>query len=365
MSQRIQVFGPAYLDRVVLVDGPLVDPGHPPLDQSVDGSWKFGVGLTLEDPDHARLSIELPADYPGPFGTVALSRPLRGLATRRERRVQGRSWHDDLGGMGAGFAAAFRGVLFSALGSEEDPMSQEIAGLLTAVGVTHRPIRVTDRPADWTLLITSGPHGDKLPIGFRGCHAAIQSLAATVAGAGECDLRVVASFPNRLAAEALAAPGARIRMFAPAMRNMIDVDPPVSRFAEAIDIFSCNRSEWESLPDREQVAWQVSILSITDGAHGALVRFTTPTGEPGLVEVPAFPRARPPRDTNRAGEAYASTLVQTLLDAGWSGPTAEPSLVERAAQRASVAAALVLDRADFGFATHTQIDEALHIGRVA
>ena len=38
MSRRIQVFGPAYLDRVVRVDRPLHDPDKAhPLDQSVDG----------------------------------------------------------------------------------------------------------------------------------------------------------------------------------------------------------------------------------------------------------------------------------------------------------------------------------------
>ena len=59
--RRVDVFGPAYLDRVLHVDRPLIDPAlGPPLDQSVDGEWKFGTNPTLELVDpiglHARLS---------------------------------------------------------------------------------------------------------------------------------------------------------------------------------------------------------------------------------------------------------------------------------------------------------------------
>src|SRR4051794_1292754 len=48
MERRTQVFGPAYLDRVVRIDRPLIDPAvGPPLDQSVDGRFMFGDGLAL------------------------------------------------------------------------------------------------------------------------------------------------------------------------------------------------------------------------------------------------------------------------------------------------------------------------------
>ena len=43
-NRRVSVFGPAYLDRVLRVDQPLLDPAlGPPLDQSVEGAWKFGA----------------------------------------------------------------------------------------------------------------------------------------------------------------------------------------------------------------------------------------------------------------------------------------------------------------------------------
>lgn len=363
MTRTTRVFGPAYLDRVLLVEGPLVEPEHGgPVDQSVDGAWKFGPGLTLVDPAGGVFEIELPAGWPGPTGEVALSQAVRQVPAPWRRCLRGLAWHDDLGGMGAGFAAALGGELISALGDADDPASRAVADRLAAVGVVHRPIRVAGHAADWTLLITSAAFGDKLPIGFRGCHAAVATLGP--ATAEPCDLRVVASLPNRLAAEALRAPGAAVRLFAPAMRNMTDRDCSLSSFAGAIDVLSCNRHEWESLADREEVAWQLSVLAVTDGPAGSVVRFTDPTGEPVSLRRPAFPRSRPPRDTNRAGEAYAAALVATLLDAGWSPGVVEPGLVRRAADRARAAAALVLDRPDFGFPTDLEIDAVVAAGRV-
>jgi len=276
------------------------------------------------------------------------------------------AWQDDLGGMGAGYAAALNGTLCSALGPESDPTSRAISRRLAEAGIDHHPIRVAGRSADWTLLVTSGEFGDKLPIGFRGCHAALAPEAIDVMAQRPCDLRVVASLPNQLVARVLRTPGAAVRFFAPAMRNMLDRDCPISSFAASVDILSCNRREWETLEDREQVAWQVSILAVTDGPDGSIVRFTTPAGEPGLLRVPAFPRNLPPRDTNRAGESYAATLVSSLLDQGWIARSGvvEEGIIGAAAARASVAAALVLDHIDFGFPLSAEIDSALFKGCV-
>ena len=77
--------------------------------------------------------------------------------------------------------------------------------------------------------------------------------------------------------------------------------------------------------------------------------------------MPAFPRRQPPRDTNRAGESYAATLLSTLLDHGWDAASGvvDDALIRTAAQRASAAAALELDRVDFGFPSDAEIDAAL------
>jgi ribokinase len=275
--------------------------------------------------------------------------------------VVGLAWHDDLGGMGAGFAAALGGQLISALGAENDPTSRAVADLLRQAGVRHRPIRVADRPADWTLLVTSAEYGDKLPVGFRGCHEAVGSLPT----GGPCDLRVVASLPNRLAAEALEAPGARVRSFAPAWRNVTEGGYPIARFARAIDILCCNRREWEAIEGPEELARHVSLLAITDGARGCSVRFRGEAGNAEEIALPAFPRRHPPRDTNRAGEAFAATLITILLAGGWTPrEPADAGLVHAAAIRASAAAALVLDRERFGFPDDAEIEAALRAGSV-
>ena len=368
MSAKVMVFGPAYLDRVLRVDRPLIDPDlGPPLDQSVEGTCGFGDGqdLQLIEPSGTVLDLEVPDTWPGPFGQVKLASELRPVA-RPRRLVQGLTWSDDLGGMGAGYAAALGGTLHHALGSEDDPVSRAVANLLAREGIVHQPIRIGDHPADWTLLLTSGAHGDKLAIGFRGCHAALAHDAFDPWLTAACDLRVAAGLPNRLAARVLSAPGARCRLFAPAMRNMVDRDCPVSGFAGSIDILCCNRQEWEALADREETAWKVSILVVTDGPAGAWARFTLPSGDPGRLQVPAFPRDRPPADTNRAGEAFAATFVSALLDHGWdpASGVAEPLLVQHAMLRASAAAALVLDRVDFGFPGPAEIDAAMQAGRL-
>jgi sugar/nucleoside kinase (ribokinase family) len=367
-NRRVVVFGPAYLDRVVRVDRPLIDPAHgPPIDQSVDGEWKFAQSRRLElvDPSGYTLGVELPVDWPGPTGEVRLSRPLRAGAHGR-RVVRGLNWQDDLGGMGAGYAAALHGTLRSALGPETDPTSQVISRKLALHAVPHHPIRVPDHAADWTLLISSGVFGDKLPIGFRGCHAALDPESLDPFAAEPCDLRVVAALPNRLATRLLRPPGAGVRLFAPAMRSMLDRDCAISSFAASIDVLCCNRVEWETLEDRETAGWQLSILAVTDGPAGSTVRFTTPAGDSGLLRIPAFPRSRPPRDTNRAGETYAATLITTLLDQGWRADlgVVEESLMRLAAERAAAAAALVLDRVEFGFPTPAEVDSALALGRI-
>ncbi|MFI5459690.1 MAG: PfkB family carbohydrate kinase [Isosphaerales bacterium] len=368
-NRRVAVFGPAYLDRVLRVDRPLIDPAlGSPIDQSVDGEWRFGANRAIVVVDRAgyTLEIEVPVDWPGPTGEVQLARPIR-EGVHGRRAVVGLSWQDDLGGMGAGYAAALHGTLCSALGAESDPTSQVISQRLARIGVAHHPIRLSDRRADWTLLITSGGFGDKLPVGFRGCHAALEPESLDVVAREPCDLRVVASLPNRVAARVLRVPGAGVRLFAPAMRNMLDRDCSLSSFAASIDILSCNRMEWETLEDREEAGWQLSILVVTDGPHGSTVRFTTPAGDAGILRIPAFPRERPPRDTNRAGEAYAATLISTLLDQGWNaaGGIVEESLIRMAGERAAAAAALVLDRLEFGFPSPADVDAALDAGRVA
>ena len=356
----ILVFGPAYLDRVIRVDRPLLDPalGFPPLDRSVTGHWtdRGGDSIRLVDPSGSEINVNPPIGWPGGLGTIALERPFVDGATPGlpPRRVRGVAWADDLGGMGAGFAASLGGTLISALGASDDPTTRAVEALLDRALIPHEPARI-DHPADWTLLISSGPHGDKLPIGFRGCHAAWSDLGRWVDRPAR--VRVVAGLPNRLAWQALGEPTpGTIRAFFPAARNMLDRRDPPAGLADRVDLLSCNRGEWLDLGDQAAAFAAVPILAITDGPRGATIRYRTPTGTPAHHHVPPFPLPSPITDTNRAGEAFASTLLQTLLTATWTpGPTS-PTLIHHAAHRAAIAAALTLRRPTFGFPTPAEID---------
>lgn len=365
MPKVVRVVGPAYLDRVLRVDRPLLDRGREaaPIDRSVDG-------VSIAEPSD-RTSLLIEADD-GRL-VVALDDAMRAKLPARvsirgrlgfsgERLLEATALEDDLGGMGAGYAKALRGTLISALGGAGDPVSRRVLRLIESHGIAHLPILVEGRAADWTLLLTSGGFGDKLAIGFRGCHAA--APADCFRCADSVDLLVVASMTNAIAEAALRSSRAAARVFAPSIRNMIDADPPVAEFAECIDVLSCNRGEWDGLHDRDQVERAVKLLIVTDGPRGGVIRARGEQDAIVEIEVPAFPRRSPPRDTNRAGEAFASCMVELLFDSGWSTRNFTDDRLRRAAERAAAAAALELDMTGFGFPTNEEIDKALRDGYV-
>lgn len=366
MTPRVLVYGPAYLDRVLRVHGPLLDPAlGGPLDRSVEGrlDYRGGARLLLLDPLNSVLDIELPPDWPGPSGLLRLSAPLA-PSCLGHRQIQSRQWLDDLGGMGAGYASALLGTLVSALGPPDDPMTIAISQLLQNAEIPHQSVPIPHHAADWTLLVTSGPHGDKLPIGFRGCHAALTQLPSPADLDIAPDLIVAAGLPNALVEPLLRAAEPSVKLWAPSLRCLLDPAFPASRLAGAVDVLACNRQEWESLADPDDLIDSLSLRAVTDGPRGASVTFRNPQGHLDQISVPAFPRDRPPVDTNRAGEAFASTLISSLLAAGWKpGPT-DPDLVRSASVRASAASALEIDLERFGFPTPQQIDAAVAAGRV-
>jgi sugar/nucleoside kinase (ribokinase family) len=362
---EVHVYGPAYLDRILRVARPLRKIGQPPIDRSVDGDLEPGEGLALLDEAGTILRFALPAGWPGPFGVVR----LQGNTFDRDMADDGPipciAWHDDLGGMGAGYAGAFGGTLMCALGSVGDPTSDEVARLLGSSGVNARPKRIEGKAADWTLLISSGPNGDKLAAGFRGCHAALKPGDLSFQDDGPPRLAIVAGLPNPVSSAVLRAGSApTIRVFAPAMRNMLDRDIPIAGFVESIDILACNRLEWNSLSGSNSLLGRIPLVLVTDGPVGAEATALVGPGKVESIRVPAFPRSRPPKDTNRAGEAFASALVGTLLSEGWLPGSTSIELLQTALKRGSAAAALVLDREDFGFPGTDEIDRAIAIGRV-
>ena len=204
-----RVYGPAYLDRVLRVDRPLA-PGHR-FDGSLDGALAPAEWSSLVDRAGCVVRLVGIDEDARPLGEVRVDGLLGGGPPPVIRDVRVVSDTDDLGGMGAGFAKAFGGELISALGPIGDLVGDRVSLLLAANGIRHDAIRVADRPSDWSLIVSSGEHGDKLAVGFRGCHAAVDRLAVA---AEPCELLVVASLPNRLVAQALVHP-ARIRVLAP------------------------------------------------------------------------------------------------------------------------------------------------------
>ena len=137
-----------------------------------------------------------------------------------------------------------------------------------------------------------------------------------VASEKPCRLLVVAALPNRLIADALEHP-ASIRVVAPAMRNVSDRNVPLPSLAGRFDVMSLNRREWEAIQDSEAILEKTSIVVVTDGPHGCRVFSRDDEGRPQSLAIPAFPRAAPPRDTNRAGEAFASSFLKVLLHENW------------------------------------------------
>jgi sugar/nucleoside kinase (ribokinase family) len=375
-NKKIFVAGPAYLDRVLGIDeSPLErSPGDPPVDRSVDGKLAAGGSprrtLELVDASKSTIAIKLPESWPGPFGTIEIATDWTSDLLKRtnkqeflqpfRRSIESSSWHDDLGGMGAGYASALAGTLFSALGAGNDPIGARVASFLSDQSIEHHPIFIPGKSSDWTLLVTSGRRGDKLAIGFRGAHDSIERLPDS--WADRCDLRVVAGLPNRIVAEAFQVNDHSIRLFAPSIRNMRDLAPTVDSFAGKFDLLCCNRLEWETLGDREAIERSTPIVATTDGANGCVVRFWDRAGVRREIFEPAFPRERPPRDTNRAGEAFASTFVTTLIELNVTVDRVDPALIQAAAKRASAAAALELDLVRFGFPTRFAIDRAVQDG---
>ena len=297
MNLRAMVFGPAYLDRVLRVDRPLVDPAlGPPLDQSVEGRWRFAGGRNLElaDPSGYTIEIELPAGWPGPFGRIELA----------AGDPRGGNWP----------AGCQRAELERRPGRHGGRLCRRPGRERSAA---HSGPRTT-RPAGGRG--TAGPAGDRAlrdpgrrPSGRldpardqrRAWRQAADRLSRLSCGARSrlvrplarlaCDLRVVAGAAQPAGGPYPVRPGARCRAVRPGdaehARSRVS---PVSSFAGSIDLLCCNRQEWETLDDREEVAWRVSILVVTDGPAGSLARFTTPHGRSGhgpRAGVPSRPSA--------------------------------------------------------------------------
>lgn len=361
------IYGPAYLDLVMRTACPLVGPGRPPLDKSVDGCLAADLGpqtsLTLQAPDHKWLNISGLSPGLHPTGTLHLSHPVLDLA---EMTVEPIEIASDLGGMGAGFAAALGGVLVSALGSADDPSKLLIEASLKQHRIDHRPVIVPQSATDWTLIVTSGPHGDKLPVGLRGCHARL--TAQQMLQPGPWGVVVAASLPNSLLAELFISHQSSLRLLAPAMRNCRDRTTPLGHLAGLAELLCLNSHEWQELQPEDRQIWLDSnaMIAVTQGSDGAEILWVNERGQRLKHHEPVFPRSMPPVDTNRAGEAFAAFFLEELIGQGWSKarPGVTQKMIASAARAGAAAAGLAINMPRFGFPTATQLKSTLELGRI-
>lgn len=361
---RPLVYGPAYVDIVLRVAGPIAST---PIDLGCDGRFEpaGGDSLAIVCPNGARLVLQGLDNARNPTGTLRTTYDVLPAGLSRDLAVVDAV--EDLGGMGAGYAACLGGRLVSALAGGEDPLSARVRKEIARHGIDHAPVVLADRDqADTTIIVTSGPNGDKLPIGLRGCHAQL-----TVDQASQTDAHgivIAASLDNALMHALFESHPSALRVLAPSARNCRDRNFPLGRLANMTDLLALNAAEWATLAPDDRQAFEASraTISMTRGPEGAEISWIDTRGRRDRHFEPAFPRSRPPVDTNRAGEAFAANLIRSFSEQGWSTdrqplPT---DVVRQAARHASAAAGLVIDMPRFGFPTLVEVTQAVRAGSI-
>lgn len=350
---RALVYGPAYLDQVVEIDGPLVaDPSTLQLDQSLPAlrmETRTDDRLVLLGPTGDELIIILPPEARSAAATYYLSEPVlaRRLGGDTERTVQNhftiRRYRSQIGGMGAGYAKAFQGTLRMPLG--HDAAGQQILDQLTLHDIAAIPSYLPCA-SDPSLVILSSA-GDKLAVGVREAMVRWRATEEDRALVDRADLLVFCGAPNALMAEVLGWQDDVTVMCAPAMRNVSGQIPSLAEFATRIDYLTLNALEWAHLDDRERCRTTIPVITVTDGPRGSHILLN----DGHEFHIPALP-CTGAINTNRAGETYGSTFCTVLLR---SDPRfhrtrrAAAELALRAGHIASAQAARQLRIAEFAF----------------
>ncbi len=359
------VFGPAYLDIVVRIAGPIADR---PIDLGCDGHFIPDTidRLEIVCPGGASLTISGLNGSACPTGRLSTTHDVLPAGCRRE--IEAIETLEDLGGMGAGYAGALGGRLISALACPSDPLSARVRNAIALHGIDHRPVTCgAIARADTTFIVTSGGYGDKLPIGLRGCHASLRPEDVHVQE--PAGIVVAASLRNALMHAVLAEHDRALRILAPSARNCRDREEPLGRLAAETDLLALNSGEWAELTASDRRAFEESraILSITRGPDGAEILWRNERGDRESHIEPAFPRRRPPVDTNRAGEAFAANLIRKLVEMGWSndGRPLSTEAIRSAAHHASAAAGLVIGMPRFGFPSCEDVERTVGLGVIS
>jgi len=351
-TRRPLIFGPAYIDIVVDVDGPLLPSRL--LDQSLPAlrSVPRADGLLeIRGPAGDCLRLVLPPEAGDCAATYELAEPvlarLEGLAAPPVIAAYPvRKVTRELGGMGAGYAKALGGVLRMPLGMHQrqpDAVGRDALACLARYGIEAVPALVPECDSDTSLLLQTA-RGDKLAIGVRRAMACWTVTADDHALAARADALVCCGVPNAQALAVLAVAPPVPVMCAPALRNVADRTTPLVRLAPYVHYLTMNALEWAHVPEREAIRQVVPLVTITDGARGSTMLLG-----PVDVPIPAVP-VDGPTETNRAGETYGATVFRALR--AWCpdfprGMT--PALVERAGRLAAQQAARQLALRGFGF----------------
>ena len=383
MRPEILVVCPLYLDLVLEVDRPLT-PRRPTAETDADDPAGRG-GLDHSVYEVARISepsdrlvvrndagetIEI-------VNTSAATLPVTGTIFVDQPLVADEAWHQRVGltahrqlpgGMGSGFAAALKSHAVAALGAnhsrQPDAAGRKLIECLREADVGLTPQLFSGVDTDTTVLVSSGPHGDKLPIGRRQVGSMLNCNAELKNAIDQTNVLVIAGLHNRLTAELLSAPGAAgYVVFAPTWRNIDSANSVLGPVADQIDYLCCNEEEWQGLDADSWVRNRVALITVTAGTKGATVYFHNQAGQSTSLHVPAFRPGEPPVDTNRAGESFASAFLSCLLDeveldAMKSGTFAH-ELIEQAAREAAVAAHLQVQTSSFQFHDRDRIRAAM------
>ena len=370
---QILVLGPVYLDLVLEVDRPLM----PVMPTAGDDASRPAARVVL---DHSVYEISRSSEPAGElivrnnahqsieiFSTTAAMLPVTGTITVDRQLAVAQAWRHRIGlaahrilpgGMGAGFAAALKSRVVAALGAndsqEPDADGQQLIERLRDAAVRLNPQLIQDVKTDTTVLLSSGPHGDKLPVGRRRAAGSLRCDAELSDTIRQSDVLVIAGHENQLTAELLQAAGKDcVIVFAPTWRN---IDPTTSELVavlDRIDYISCNEEEWRGLDGDSWLRQQVALITVTAGTKGATVHFRNQAGEPGSLHVPAYRAADRPVDTNRGGESFASAFLNCLLEEigidGLKSRRFTREIIEQAAREATVAAYLQVQTSSFRF----------------
>lgn len=353
MGNTTLVFGPAYVDVVVEVDGTLLPPPRR-LDQSLPAIRRIPRAdgrLEILGPTGDCLTLMLPPDAAGCAATYELAEPVLARHDGPETEPLRadylvRAVTRELGGMGAGYAKALEGDLRMPLGATDgqpDGVGEEALSLLARHDITCHPAWVPGVESDTSLLLQTGG-GDKLAIGVRRAMPAWTVTAEDHALAAGAEALVFCGAPNALAAAVLTQAPPRPVLCAPALRNVTDTAVPLAALAEYVHVLTLNALEWDHLDDREALRRHVPLIAVTDGPRGSRLLL----GETDILIPTALMDG--PVDVNRAGETFGATLFQALR--AWCpdfprGLT--PELADRAGRLAARQAARQLTLRGFAF----------------